>query len=87
MDGSLISLGWVSAAGDCRGVVARRSLDGKMYPVSVSFDHNSREKREREVLAEAHPGEEDIVVCPHPSACYVKGALQPTRSGRRILVG
>jgi len=48
----------------------------------LSRDHNAREPREKARLAALHPGEADIVVCKvgNPSACYVKGRLQPTRS-------
>jgi len=49
---------------------------------ALSRDHNAREPREKARLAALHPGEQDIVVCKvgNPSACYVKGRLQPTRS-------
>jgi pyruvate dehydrogenase phosphatase len=49
---------------------------------ALSRDHNAREPREKARLAALHPGEPDIVVCKvgNPSACYVKGRLQPTRS-------
>jgi pyruvate dehydrogenase phosphatase len=48
--------------------------------VNLTRDHNCREKRERAKLEQAHPDENDIVVCRRPDACYIKGKLQPTRS-------
>jgi len=50
--------------------------------IPMSVDHNAREPRERARLAKEHPGEADIVVCKKdaPTACYVKGRLQPTRA-------
>jgi serine/threonine protein phosphatase PrpC len=57
--------------------------DGGLFSATpLSRDHNAREPREKARLAALHPGEADIVVCKvgNPSACYVKGRLQPTRS-------
>lgn len=48
--------------------------------LALSEDHNSRMPREVARLKAAHPGEEDIVICKSPQACYVKGRLQPTRA-------
>jgi pyruvate dehydrogenase phosphatase len=48
--------------------------------VVLSRDHNAREPEEKARLAREHPGEENVVVCKHPTACYTKGRLQPTRS-------
>lgn len=62
--------------------VARLS-SGRAYDViALSYDHNARLPRERNRLAAEHPGEPDIVVCQpdSPTACYVKGRLQPTRA-------
>lgn len=55
---------------------------GWVQAVGLSLDHNAREPRERQRLGREHPGEADIVVCKpgNPSACYVKGRLQPTRA-------
>lgn len=47
--------------------------------VALSEDHNAKLPKEMEALRQAHPGEEDIVRCKNPNACYVKGRLQPTR--------
>ena len=48
---------------------------------AMSYDHNCREKIERERLEHEHPGEADVVVCrPNSNACYIKGKLQPSRA-------
>jgi pyruvate dehydrogenase phosphatase len=69
----------VANAGDCRAVLARRGGKG-VEGVVLSRDHNAREPEEKEKLMADHPGEDNVVVCKHPTACYTKGRLQPTRS-------
>ncbi|KAA0157206.1 hypothetical protein FNF27_01813 [Cafeteria roenbergensis] len=74
----------VANAGDCRAVLAVAEDDNPAGSapsavVELSRDHNAREPREKERLAAEHPGEDDIVLCKSPTACYVKGRLQPTR--------
>jgi pyruvate dehydrogenase phosphatase len=67
-------------AGEWRASMASRGL--YYSAVSLTRDHNAREPWERARLAAEHPGEADIVVCKqnNPTACYVKGRLQPTRA-------
>ena len=67
------------AAGDCRAVAGQRQADGTLLAVALSEDHNAKLEKEQAALRQAHPGEEDIVRCKNPKACYVKGRLQPTR--------
>jgi len=75
----------VANAGDCRAVLGTSEDDvaGSAAP-SVAFDlsrdHNAKIPAEKERLAREHPGEADIVLCKSPTACYVKGHLQPTRA-------
>ncbi len=73
---------YVANAGDCRAVLARKSDDesGTLESVALSRDHNAREELEQKILMALHPLEHDVVKCRRPSACYVKGKLQPTRS-------
>lgn len=61
-------------------LVQLRGVDFRMWAVPLSDDHNAREPREVSKLRAAHPWERDIVTCSSPSACYVKGRLQPTRA-------
>lgn len=61
-------------------LVQLRGVDFRMWAVPLSDDHNAREPREVAKLRAAHPWERDIVTCSSPSACYVKGRLQPTRA-------
>lgn len=72
----------VANAGDCRTVLG--SADhGAYYATRLSRDHNARVPLEVVLLQRQHPGEEaDVVRChrDNPSACYVKGRLQLTRS-------
>jgi pyruvate dehydrogenase phosphatase len=80
------------AAGGKRGKKAVPGLDpgaspvsgtgrgGDYYAVALSEDHNAKLPKEASALAQAHPGEPDIVKCKHANACYVKGRLQPTRA-------
>ena len=67
-------------AGDCRAVLGRSNDLDQWWALSLSRDHNTREPEEQEMLKKKHPGEDDIIYCVNPQACYVKGRLQPTRS-------
>lgn len=77
---------FVANAGDCRVVmgssngVLEENKAKELKTTALSFDHNARIASEQERLAKEHPGEEDIIKCKSPTACYVKGRLQPTRS-------
>ncbi len=73
---------YVANAGDCRAVLARTANNesGALESVALSRDHNAREEVEQRMLSALHPFERDIIKCKRPSACYVKGKLQPTRS-------
>lgn len=72
---------FVANAGDVRVVLAHETKvrKTKLEGTALSHDHNAKIQREKKRLALEHPGEDDIVVCKHPEACYVKGRLQPTR--------
>eukprot|EP00941_MAST-03F_sp_MAST-3F-sp1_P004774 g4774.t1 len=47
--------------------------------LSLSNDHSANSLRCQEELAKKHPGEDNIVVCKRPGACYIKGKLMPAR--------
>lgn len=52
-----------------------------LYAASrLTSDHNARMPLELLKLQQEHPGEDDVVVCKNPHACYVKGRLQLTRA-------
>lgn len=68
----------VANAGDCQAVVVKVK-DGKVTGENVCEIHSSNIESEKQKLRKEHPGEEDIVLCKHPKACYVKGRLMPTR--------
>ena len=76
----------VANAGDCRTVLGSEINVGggnKYVATRLSRDHNARVPLEVTILKQQHPGEEDQVVRCHkhnPSACYVKGRLQLSRS-------
>ena len=71
----------VANAGDCRSVMGTL-IDHDYYATRLSRDHNARVPLEVANLQRQHPGEDDVVRCHknNPSACYVKGRLQLTRS-------
>jgi len=69
----------VANAGDCRAVLAS-GQGGVVHAIDLSRDHNSREPQEQEAARKAHPGESDILHQATPTAWYIKGRLQPTRS-------
>ncbi|EQC28354.1 hypothetical protein SDRG_13901 [Saprolegnia diclina VS20] len=71
---------YIANAGDVRAVLGRVGTKGTVRATPLSRDHNAKYAREQEKLLEAHPGEDDIVVCRSQDACYVKGGLQPTRA-------
>ena len=83
----------IANCGDCRAVLgsdisqntnnSSKKGPSKYVATRLSRDHNARIPLEVLNLHEQHPGEEDEVVRCHPhspSACYVKGRLQLTRS-------
>lgn len=71
-----------------KGVAGQASQDssggggavGRYTSTRLSRDHNARTPLEALLLREAHPGEDDIIKCKNPHACYVKGRLQLTRA-------
>jgi pyruvate dehydrogenase phosphatase len=69
----------VANAGDCQAVVVSLGDNG-VKGENICVVHSSNLKSEQERLAREHPGEEDIVRCKSPTACYVKGRLMPTRA-------
>lgn len=71
----------IANAGDCRSVMGSQ-LNDTYYATRLSRDHNARVPLEVANLQRQHPGEDDVVRCHknNPSACYVKGRLQLTRS-------
>jgi pyruvate dehydrogenase phosphatase len=71
----------VANAGDCRTVMGSQ-INNTYYATRLSRDHNARVALEVAHLERQHPGEDDVVRCHknNPSACYVKGRLQLTRS-------
>ena len=57
------------------------NVNGVLYNAyQINRDHNARTPLEQYLLHEAHPNEENIVVCKNSHACYVKGRLQLTRA-------
>ena len=74
----------IANCGDCRAVLGSEVKDNDknaFYVASrLSRDHNARVALEVLNLTLEHPGEEGLVRCKHPTACYVKGRLQLTRS-------
>lgn len=60
--------------------MGRRLPNNSIAVVPLSRDHNARFEREKKALREAHPGEEDVVVCTHPDVCYIKNRSQATRT-------
>ena len=72
---------YLHTAGDCRAVMGRRESNGMYGPVQLTNDHNVRSnKAEIEALKAAHPGEDDLIVCPYPDVCYIKNRSQATRT-------
>jgi pyruvate dehydrogenase phosphatase len=74
-------------AGDCRAVLGSiqendNDNDNKPYYLAsrITHDHNARMPLELLTLQKEHPGEDDVVICKTPHACYVKGRLQLTRA-------
>ncbi|CAK4642746.1 unnamed protein product [Aphanomyces euteiches] len=70
----------VANAGDVRAVLATKNESGHVVPHPLSTDNNAKHATEKARLEEAHPNEDNIVVCKSGNACYVKGGLQPTRA-------
>lgn len=52
----------------------------RVVSTRLSRDMNARTPLEALILRQAHPGEDDIIKCKNPHACYVKGRLQLTRA-------
>ncbi|CEG44906.1 protein phosphatase [Plasmopara halstedii] len=72
---------YVANAGDIRAVLGKSGKeDGVIGAEPLSNDQNAMVKSEQEKLVKEHPGETNVFTCRHPTSCYVKGALQPTRS-------
>lgn len=69
----------VANAGDCQAVLVSKT-DSGVTGQNICTIHSSNLKSEQERLASEHPGEDDIVRCKSPTACYVKGRLMPTRA-------
>jgi len=75
----------VANLGDCRAVLGSANKDSKdqtraALATRLTSDHNARMPLELLQLQLEHPGEDDVVVCKSPTACYVKGRLQLTRA-------
>ena len=79
---------YLANCGDCRAVLGSKTTgtgdDEKTKRGHVcsrlTRDHNARVPLELLTLQKEHPGEDDVVVCKNPHACYVKGRLQLTRA-------
>lgn len=69
----------VANAGDCQAVLVSKTSSG-VKGENICTIHSSNLRSEQERLAKEHPGEDDIVRCKSPTACYVKGRLMPTRA-------
>lgn len=54
--------------------------DSTLLAVPLSHDHTATRPFEQAKLRREHPGEENVVLCPEPDSCYIRGALQPTRA-------
>eukprot|EP00940_MAST-03C_sp_MAST-3C-sp2_P000598 g598.t1 len=71
----------IANAGDARAILALRDPEtSKLRALQISSDHNAREKVERSKLMMDHPNDPNVVVEYQGNVCYVKGALQTTRS-------
>lgn len=75
----------VGNCGDCRALVAVREYNqdrtsSVLKAVQLSHDHNAREAREKLRFAATHPDDPNAIVEYEGNVCYVKGALQATRS-------
>ena len=77
---------YLANCGDCRAVLGSKRSDNEAKNTKdhissrLTRDHNARIPLELLTLQKEHPGEEDVVVCKNPHACYVKGRLQLTRA-------
>jgi pyruvate dehydrogenase phosphatase len=76
----------IANCGDCRAILGSEDNSGtkdktkRFLATRITSDHNARVPLERMLLEKNHPNEANIVVCKSPTACYVKGRLQLTRS-------
>lgn len=70
----------IANAGDIRAVLGHCDESSGMKAIALSSDHNAMALKEQNKLITEHPGEDNVFNCRHPSSCYVKGVLQPTRS-------
>ncbi len=80
----------IANLGDCRAILGSVVNDSnsnntgkpalRYVPTQLSREHNARVSAEVLNLIQNHPGENDVVVCKNPHACYVKGRLQLTRA-------
>ena len=76
---------YLANCGDCRAVLGSQGPGAagdadRHYATRLTHDHNARVALEALQLRLSHPGEENIIVCKSPTACYVKGRLQLTRA-------
>jgi len=76
---------YLANCGDCRAVLGSQGSGAagdasRHYATRLTHDHNARVSLEALQLRLSHPGEENIIVCKSPRACYVKGRLQLTRA-------
>jgi pyruvate dehydrogenase phosphatase len=76
---------YLANCGDCRAVLGSQAGDEAKEKQNhvcsrLTRDHNARVPLELLTLQKEHPGEDDVVVCKNPHACYVKGRLQLTRA-------
>ena len=69
----------VANSGDCQAVLVSKTASG-VKGENICDVHSSNLKSEQLRLAKEHPGEDDIIRCKSPTACYVKGRLMPTRA-------
>lgn len=72
---------YVANAGDSKAVLLSQK-EAKLVPINMSTTFNAGKKDEQYRLKQEFPNEFDIFVCARgdPKACYVKGAIMPTRA-------
>lgn len=70
---------YVANAGDSKGYLFRKEQNGSYSPIKLSHTFNANSKKEQKRMYAQFPLDDNIIVCRHPKACYVKNNLMCTR--------